>query len=102
MLATQGGDPTEAVKRIADIIEGRSKGQALESIVAKSFAPVEQPAATAMAPGASQPPMGVPGAAPAAGSQMVAGPGQFSRRTDLAQGGTPPMQDLLAALTGAR
>jgi len=45
--------------------------------------------------------MGVPGAAPAAGSQMVAGPGQFSRRTDLAQGGTPPMADLLAALTGA-
>jgi hypothetical protein len=101
MLATQGGDPTEAVKRIADIIEGRAKGQALESIVAKSFAPAEQPAASEMAPGASQPPMGVPGAAPAAGSQMVAGPGQFSRRTDLAQGGTPPMADLLAALTGA-
>lgn len=105
MLATQGGDPTEAVKRIADIIQGRQKGESLEQIVAKAFAPIEQPAATAMAPGASQPlppEMGmVPGAAPAAGSQMVAGPGQFSRRTDLAQGGSPQMSQLLAALTGA-
>jgi len=106
MLATQGGDPTEAVKRIADIIQGRQKGESLEQIVSKAFAPQEQPAATAMAPGASQPlppeMMGmVPGAAPAAGSQMVAGPGQFSRRTDLAQGGSPQMSQLLAALTGA-
>jgi len=103
MLATQGGDPTEAVKRIADIINGRQKGETLEQIVASAFAPQEQPAVSAMAPGASQPsPMGmVPGAAPAAGSQMVAGPGQFSRRTDLAQGGQPEMAQLLAALTGA-
>jgi hypothetical protein len=96
MLATQGGDPTEAVKRIADIIQGRQKGESLEQIVSKAFAPQEQPAATAMAPGASQPlppeMMGmVPGAAPAAGS----------RRTDLAQGGSPQMSQLLAALTGA-
>ena len=93
MLATQGGNPTEAVKRLADIIEGRQKGQALESIVAKAFAPVAEPAATAMAPGASQSPMGIPGAAPAAGSSIP--PGQ-------APGGArPEMAQLLAALGGA-
>lgn len=104
MIATQGGDPTEAVQRLATIINGRQKGESLETLVEKAFAPKEQPAATAMAPGASQPSpeMGmVPGAAPAAGSQMVAGPGQFSRRTDLAQGSNPQMSQLLAALTGA-
>ena len=87
-------------------INGVKWGIISEINMHEAFAPIEQPAATAMAPGASQPlppeMMGmVPGAAPAAGSQMVAGPGQFSRRTDLAQGGTPQMSQLLAALTGA-
>jgi hypothetical protein len=85
-IAAQGGDPIQIVSQLAKVIEGRQKGVALEKVVMEAFAP-EQPAADQMAPGASQPPMGVPGAAPAAGTPVPQGP--------------PPVDQLLAALTGA-
>lgn len=85
-IAAQGGDPIEIVSKLAKVIEGRQKGVALEKIVMDAFAP-EQPAAAEMAPGASQSPMGVPGAAPAAGTPVPQGP--------------PPVEQLLAALGGA-
>lgn len=93
MIASQGGDPSDAVAKLAMILEGRQKGESLESVIAKAFTPPVQPAATEMAPGASQSPeMGIPGAAPAAGSISPQGqPG----------GGQPAMAQLMAALGGA-
>jgi len=92
MIASQGGDPSDAVAKLAMILEGRQKGESLESVIAKAFTPPVQPAATEMAPGASQSPMGIPGAAPAAGS--ISPPGQPG-------GGQPAMAQLMAALGGA-
>ena len=92
MIASQGGDPSDAVAKLAMILEGRQKGESLESVIAKAFTPPVQPAATEMAPGASQSPSGIPGAAPAAGSIPPQGqPG----------GGQPAMAQLMAALGGA-
>ena len=90
-LAAQGQDPSEVINRIASVIQGRQKGQQLETIVEKAFAPApmpEQPmapevsAAGAAPTTASQVPPAQPGAAPAA-----------EQRPDIAQ--------LLAAIGGA-
>lgn len=91
MIAEQGGDPAEAVRRIAAVIDGRQKGAALEKVVTEAFAPKEQPAAAPMAPGVPQPPLpAAPGAAqPAAGVAPQAAAGQ-----------PPGMDQLLAALGG--
>lgn len=90
-IAEQGGDPAEAIRRIAQVIEGRTKGTALEKVVSDAFTPKEQPAAAEMAPGASQQPPAAPGAAPAAGPTPP----------QAAAGQPPAMAQLLAALGGA-
>jgi hypothetical protein len=77
-LAAQGQDPSQIVSRIAEVIKGRQKGLALESIVEKVFTPEPQPEmpmgeqvpAAGMAPvPASQPTPEQMGAAPAAGAR---------------------------------
>jgi hypothetical protein len=77
-LAAQGQDPSQIVSRIAEVIKGRQKGLALESIVEKVFMPEPQPEmpmgeqvpAAGMAPvPASQPTPEQMGAAPAAGAR---------------------------------
>lgn len=90
-MAAQGQDPTQVIARITEVIRGRQKGQQIETIVEKAFAPEpmpEQPmapevsAAGAAPTTASQVPPAQPGAAPAA-----------EQRPDIAQ--------LLAAIGGA-
>ena len=90
-MAAQGQDPTQVISRITEVIRGRQKGQQIETIVEKAFAPEpapEQPmapevsAAGAAPTTASQVPPAQPGAAPAA-----------EQRPDIAQ--------LLAAIGGA-
>lgn len=95
-LAAQGQDPSQIVSRIAEVIKGRQKGLALESIVEKVFTPEPQPE---MAP----PPMGGPqlpvaGAAPASASQQ---PPQVQSGSAPATGQTPDIATLLAGITGA-
>ena len=96
-LASQGQDPTQIISRIAEVIQGRQKGQSLESVIGKAFAPepvapVEQPL-----PGAGQIP--VAGAAPAPASQPTqeqqvgAAPATGQSQPDIGQ--------LLAAIGGA-
>ena len=41
-MATQGGDPTEIVQKIAAVIKARQRGQALEDAIETTFAPAEQ------------------------------------------------------------
>ena len=89
-LAAQGQDPSQIVSRIAEVIKGRQKGLALESIVEKVFAPEPQPemapelpvAGVAPAPASQQPPQEQAGQAPATGQK-------------------PDIATLLAGITGA-
>jgi hypothetical protein len=95
-LAAQGQDPSQIVSRIAEVIKGRQKGLALESIVEKVFAPEPQPEM-------AMPPMGeqqlpVAGAAPAPASQQ---PPQEQSGQAPATGQTPDIATLLAGITGA-
>jgi len=93
-LAAQGQDPSQIVSRIAEVIKGRQKGLALESIVEKVFAPEPQPE-MAMPPGGQLP---VAGAAPASASQQ---PPQVQSGSAPATGQTPDIATLLAGITGA-
>jgi hypothetical protein len=43
-LAAQGQDPSEIISRIASVIQGRQKGQSLESVIEKAFTPEPPPA----------------------------------------------------------
>ncbi len=95
-LAAQGQDPSQIVSRIAEVIKGRQKGLALESIVEKVFAPEPQPEM-------AMPPMGGPelpaaGVAPAPASQQ---PPQEQAGTAPAAGQKPDIATLLAGITGA-
>ena len=98
-LAAQGQDPSEIISRIATVIQGRQKGQALENIIEKAFMP--EPAPTPemppMAPGmAPQSPEA--GMAPASASQpSMEQPGGAAP----ASGQRPDIAQLLAGITGA-
>jgi len=95
-LAAQGQDPSQIVSRIAEVIKGRQKGLALESIVEKVFAPEPQPE-MAMPPQGG-PELPVAGAAPASASQQ---PPQVQSGSAPATGQTPDIATLLAGITGA-
>lgn len=61
-MATQGGDASEVVRKIAGVIKARQKGVTLEDAITEAFAPVAPTPAPAaaptapMAPGAPPPP----------------------------------------------
>jgi len=84
MMVTQGQDPMQLVEKMATVIDERKKGTPLEDAVAKAFKPEPAPE-TPAAPEMGQPeqPMGMGGEMPQAPQ------------------GRPPMQELLAGLTGA-
>jgi hypothetical protein len=95
-LAAQGQDPSQIVSRIAEVIKGRQKGLALESIVEKVFAPEPQPEMAMPPMGGSQLPAA--GAAPAPASQQ---PPQEIAGQAPAAGQKPDIATLLAGITGA-
>jgi hypothetical protein len=98
-LAAQGQDPSEIISRIATVIQGRQKGQALENIIEKAFMP--EPAPTPemppMAPGMEQQNPAA-GAAPAPASAQ---PTQPQGGMAPAAGQRPDIAQLLAGITGA-
>ena len=91
-LASQGQDPTQAISRIAGVIEGRQKGLQLETVIAKAFAPEPQPEAP-------QQQVPVAGAAPAPASQPT--PNQQSGAAPAAGQAKPDIAQLLASIGGA-
>jgi hypothetical protein len=101
-LASQGQDPSEIIKRIAEVIQGRQKGLQLETIVEKAFAPAppppapEQPMQQQMAMPGEQ--ISAAGAVPAAASQAPPSPAGATPAA-----GQPPVgiEQLLAAIGGA-
>ena len=82
-LASQGQDPTQIISRIAEVIQGRQKGQSLESVIEKAFAPEQ------VAPTEQPMPMGGAAQIPVAGAAPVTGQSQ------------PDIGQLLAAIGGA-
>jgi len=93
-IAMQGGDPSKVINAIAQVIQGRQKGDPIEEIVMQAFAP-------APAPQAPQQPAGMPGAEqgqPTPGAQ----PGQPPMAQGAPQGqGGNALQSLLAGLSSS-
>jgi len=104
ILAQNGQDPGEILKRIANVIEGRLKGGALEEVVMQAFAPEPTPEQPGMpgqpgetgAPGMPQAPGGPGGTElnPRTGMAPSIVPGQAG----MGPGGRPAMQQLLAGI----
>ncbi len=95
-MAAQGQDAALVVSRIAEVIKGRQKGLALESIVEKVFTPEPMPEAPMPMPGMEQIPAA--GAVPAPASQQ---PPQEQAGATPAAGQRPDIAQLLAGITGA-
>jgi hypothetical protein len=98
ILAQNGQDPGEILKRIANVIEGRLKGGALEEVVMQAFAPEEVPEQLGMPEQPAE--AGVPGGPggaelnPRTGMPPSVVPGQAG----MGPGGRPAMQQLLAGI----
>jgi hypothetical protein len=94
-LAAQGQDVSSVVAKISQVIQSRRKGDAIEDAVSAAFEPEPQPSSEEV-PGAEQPQqmMGAPGQEPSAGGQPPINPGEMPS-------GPPPMQQLLAGLSGS-
>lgn len=91
-MAAQGQDPTQIIERLATVISERKKGTPLEDAVAKAFEPPKPPpqAPPAMDPmGQSTNPAGMEEISPEQGPVE-----------NEAMPAPPPMQRLLAGLTG--
>ena len=99
-LVQSGQDPSQFIGKLAAIIDGRQKGDSIESIVATVFAPEPPPSAPGSQPAVPGSPEeaaaaaggGVSGLNPLTGSPTGVAPGQVG------VGGKPPIQYLLAGL----
>ena len=88
-MATSGADPSPIIRKIADVIAARQKGQALEDAVAATFAPEQQVPPAGAAPSPVEQPSPAPAAAPVGGSPIVpAAP-------------APDLQTILSTLSGS-
>jgi len=102
VLVQSGQDPSQFIGKLAAIIDGRLKGDSIESIVGSVFAPEPPPPAPGSQPAVPGSPEqaaaaaggGVSGINPLTGSPRGVAPGQVG------VGGRPPIQYLLAGLNG--
>lgn len=92
-MASQGQDPTKIIEQMAKVIESRKKGIPIEDAVTKAFQQPKPEPAPAAPPGLEEL-MGGAGAPPEA---APAGPAP----ENVMPQGRPPMQQLLAGLTGS-
>ena len=89
-MAVQGGDPSEIVRKVADVIRARQKGRAVEDVISEVFAPEQQvPPAGAM-PSAVEQPSPAPQGAPVGGSSPQLPPQEAAPQD---------IQSILATLT---
>jgi hypothetical protein len=84
-MVLQGGDPSAIIRQYADVLSRVKNGEVPEDAVAHAFTPEPPPAALSPAAG---PPSPAPGGSAAGGDQMAAG-------------GRPDLQMLMAGLTGS-
>jgi hypothetical protein len=101
-LVTQGQDPGNILRQLSTVISERQKGTAIEIAIQKAFAP--QNPAPGGAPAAVSPEMaGQPGEANPGGGQLPLGMSATGRMQgvapgQIAPGGRPDVQSLLAGL----
>jgi hypothetical protein len=98
VLAGQGQDPGEILKRLAIVIEGRQKGTALEQIVAEAFAPEPQPAQPGVEPVPGSPEAMAAGGGAGLNERTGAPPTVTPGQAGMGPGGKPAVQYLLAGL----
>ena len=102
-LASQGQDPSGILYKLSAVINARQKGTSIEVAVSEAFKPVNPPPAAT--PAEVSPQMsGQPGAVPAGEGQLPPGLGANGQMTgvapgQMAPGGRPDIQSLLAGLT---
>lgn len=86
-IATQGGDPSDIIRKVSDVIKARQKGVAIEDAVGTVFTPEPQvPPAGAASP--AEPPVPSAPGAPAGGPIPI-------------EQGRPELQTLLSSLTAS-
>jgi hypothetical protein len=85
-IAASGGDPSQIVSKIAQVIKARQKGQAIEDAIEEIF-PAPQQVPPAGAPMVEQP------------SPAPAAPAGGALPPEMAQGGAPDIMSLLSSLT---
>ena len=88
-MATQGQDPSEIVRKIAEVIQARQKGVAIEDAIQDVFAPKQQ-----VPPAGAQPTVEQP--VPAAPGESVGGAPQMGPPPE----GRPDIQQLLSRMSG--
>jgi hypothetical protein len=89
-MATQGQDPSEIVRKIAEVIKSRQKGVAIEDAIQDVFAPEQQVPPAGAQTSVEQPVPAAPGEPVGGAPQMEAGPQ-----------GRPDMQELLSRLSSS-
>jgi hypothetical protein len=91
-MAVAGQDPSQIIKKVADVIKARQKGIAVEDAVEEVFAPelppagapmVEQPSPAPAAPVGGASPMGAPSLQTLLSSLSAGGQGSASARTTI-------------------
>ena len=93
-MAAAGQDPSDIVRKIADVIKSRQKGQAIEDAIEEIFAPQAQQVPPAGAPSQVEQTSPAPAAAPAGGPTPEQG------MTELPPAeAAPDIQSLLSSLT---
>lgn len=107
VLAQNGQDPGEILKRLAMIIEGRLRNKPIEALVVEAFAPQQPPSAGVESPVDAGTPSSPPGMAPPAPGEGVPGMSPMGQlqgvapgQAGLPAGGRPDLNVLLAGLTG--
>ena len=98
-MAMQGADPSKVINAIAQVIVGRQKGDPIEEIVARAFAPEPQPQVSPEAAAAGAAPEGAPGQAPAGGAPQGQAPGMPPAQQ--APQGASSLQNLLAGISSS-
>jgi hypothetical protein len=88
-MATQGQDPSEIVRKIAEVIKARQKGVAIEDAIQDVFAPEQQVPPAGAQTSVEQPVPAAPGE-PAGGAPQI----------EAAPQGRPDMQELLSRMSG--
>ncbi len=104
-LASQGQDPSDILYKLSYVINERQKGTSIEVAVSDAFKPQNPPPGAMMTPEGISPDMiGQPGAVPPGAGQLPEGLSPTGRMVgvapgQIAPGGRPDVQSLLASLT---
>ena len=95
-IASSGGDPSDIVRKIADVIKARQGGKAIEDVITSVFAPPAQNPSAVGAQQSVEQPSPAPEGAPAGGPQPPP-PGIPPQ----IQASAPDVQSLLSSLTNS-